>query len=104
MRVLYDYEGRAIRLTDERLAHIAEHAEMAAMEASIAETLRAPREVMQSYSDPAAQLYYRSYVGTLVGDKFLCVVVKVVADDAFVLTAYLTDKVKRGIRIWPTSE
>jgi hypothetical protein len=86
MTVLLDYEGRAIRLTDERLAHITEHPEMVAMEASIARTLRSPREVLQSYSDPAARLYDRSHVGTMVGDKLLCVVVKVVGDDALVLT------------------
>ncbi len=52
-------------------------------------------------SDPEARLYYRSYVGTRVGDKWLCVVVKLTGEDAFVLTAYLTDKAKRGVQIWP---
>jgi hypothetical protein len=37
-----------------------------------------------------------------IGDKWLCVVVKYFADDAFVITAYLTDKLKAGERIWPT--
>ena len=37
-----------------------------------------------------------------VGDKWLCVVVKYTADDAFVLTAYLTDKLKKGEQLWPT--
>ena len=41
------------------------------------------------------------YVGTRVGDKYLCVVVKVVGDDAFVLTAYLTDTIKKGHQLWP---
>jgi hypothetical protein len=40
-------------------------------------------------------------VGTRVGDKYLCVVVKLIADDAFVLTAYLTDTVKKGRLLWP---
>jgi len=31
-------------------------------------------------------------------------VVKVVGEDAFVLTAYLTDKVKKGVQIWPRKE
>jgi hypothetical protein len=39
--------------------------------------------------------------GTRVGDKWLCVVVKYAADDAFVLTAYLTDKPKKGEQLWP---
>ena len=41
------------------------------------------------------------YVGTMVGDKYLCVVVMVQSADAFVLTAYLTDKVKQGEQLWP---
>lgn len=32
MKLLYDFEGRAIRLTDERLVHILERPEMAALE------------------------------------------------------------------------
>jgi len=49
----------------------------------------------------AAELSYRYYVGTQVGDKWLCVVVKYAMNDAFVVTAYLTDKPKKGKRIWP---
>lgn len=33
---------------------------------------------------------------------YLCVVVKYAANDAFVLTAYLTDKPKKGEQLWPT--
>lgn len=98
---LPDYQGRQIRLTDERRAHILEHPEMARLESAIAETLRAPSAVVQSVSDPTAALHYRFYLGTRVGDKWLCVVVKYGALDAFVLTAYLTDKIKKGIPLWP---
>ncbi|MBI3157016.1 MAG: hypothetical protein HYZ20_16670 [Burkholderiales bacterium] len=104
MKLLRDHRGLAIRLTDERLAHIHEHPEMAALDAAIEQALRQPEVVIQSASDPQANLYYRYYVGTMVGDKYLCVVVKVMPADAFVLTAYLTDKVKRGVQLWPTSE
>ena len=103
MKILHDYQGRAIRLTDERLAHILEHPEMRGLEQAIEDTLLTPARVVQSLSDPGARLYYRFYVGTLVGDKFLCVVVKFDRDDAFVLTAYLTDEIKKGTEIWPTS-
>ena len=101
MRVLRDYQGLAIRLTDERLAHILEHPEMADLERAIEETLAYPERVVESLSDPEARLYYRFYLGTRVGNKHLCVVVKIVVEDAFVLTVYLTDKVKRGVQIWP---
>jgi len=48
-----------------------------------------------------ADLHDRHYLGTRVGDKWLCVVVKSGALDSFVLTAYLTDKPKKGIQLWP---
>ena len=35
------------------------------------------------------------------GGKDLCVVVKIVIDDAFVVAAYLTDRVKKGTLLWP---
>ena len=101
---LRDFHGREVRLTDERLEHIFEHAEMTGREAAIAETLAAPGHVIESLSDSEIWLYYRSYKRTLVGDKYLCVVVKVTSGDAFVVTAYLTDSVKRGRRLWPRAE
>jgi hypothetical protein len=67
MRILKDYEGWSIRLTDERLAHILEHPEMQAMEQPIEETLLHPERVLQSLSDPQARLYYRMYLATLGG-------------------------------------
>lgn len=101
MRILQDFEGKPVRLTDERLAHILEHPEMKGMEAAIERTLREPELVLGSASDAGAALHYRFYVGTRVGDKWLCVVVKYREEDAFVLTAYLTDKPKRGEQLWP---
>ena len=100
MQLLTDYGGLSIRLTDERLAHILEHPEMADLEAGIVETLARPAVVIQSSSDPDARLYYRFYLGTRVGDKFLCVVVKIGPADAFVLTASLTDQPKKGEVLW----
>lgn len=85
----------------ERLAHILEHPEMAELEQAIEETLLQPESVIESFSDPTAKLHYRYYAKTLVGGKYLCVVVKTVDVDAFVLTAYLTDKIKKGTSIWP---
>lgn len=100
MQLLTDHRGRKVRLTDERLQHILEHPEMASMQANLAETLREPERVVQSRSDRTALLFYRSYLSTLVGDKWLCVVVKYLKRSAFVLTAYLTDKPKKGKTLW----
>ena len=102
MKVLMDYQGKTVRLTDERLAHIKEHPEMVNMEIALEETLREPQLVIQSGADASANLNYRYYYGTLVGDKWLCVVVKYGIADAFVLTAYLTDKPKKGEQLWPS--
>jgi hypothetical protein len=104
MRILRDFQGLAIRLTDERLVHILEHPEMQGMEGAIEETVARPERVVQSFSDPQARLYHRHYIGTRVGDKFLCVVFKVRGANAFVLTAYLTDRIKQGVLRWPSEE
>jgi hypothetical protein len=104
MRLLRDFRGLEIRLTDERLEHILEHPEMVGREGAIEETLRSPERVVQSVFDPKARLYYRFYRVTEVGPKHLCVVVKISQDDAFVVTAYLTDSVKRGWSVWPETE
>jgi len=104
MKTLHDHQGLAIRLTEERLAHILGHPEMAGMERAIEETLQSPERVVESFSDPQARLYYRFYFGTLVGGKYVCVIVKVTGADAFVLTAYLTNKIKRGVPVWPTKK
>ena len=101
MTILSDYEGRSIRLTDERWRHIEEHPEMMGLRRAVAETLSEPEAVVQSASDPLARLYYRFYHRTMVGGTHLCVVVKVRQNDAFVVTAYLTDRVKKGNVLWP---
>jgi hypothetical protein len=49
---------------------------------------------------PRENLTSRFYMGTMVGDKYLCVVVKIMGEEAFVLTAYLTDRMKRGVLLW----
>jgi hypothetical protein len=101
-KIFWDYQGTRVRLTDERWRHIHEHPEMTDMDKAIEETLTAPEFVFQSSSDPEARLYYRYYLKTLVGGKFLCVVVKWREEDAFVLTAYLTDRLKKGELLWTT--
>ena len=100
MKIFRDYRGRSIRLTDERLKHILEHPEMKGLLSSVKETLLEPQRVIQSLSDQDANLYYRYYIGTKVGDKYLCVVVKTIQKDSFILTAYLTDSIKKGEIIW----
>ena len=99
-QVLTDYRGVVVRLTAERLGHVLAHPEMVTLADAIAVVLRSPAQVTQSRSDPEVRLYYRHYESTPVGAKWLCVVVKDRPDDAFVITAYLTDRPKKGTRLW----
>lgn len=101
MKVFKDYAGRAVRLTPEREAHILDHSEMVDLLDQIQEAISTPEKVVRSASDDTVELYYSFKRGTKVGDKWLCVVVKYSTDDAFVVTAYLTDKVKKGEPLWP---
>lgn len=74
---------------------------MAKLETALEKTIKNPQFVIQSQTDPEAELSYKFFVGTKVGDKWLCAVVKYSASDAFVVTAYLTDQLKKGRQVWP---
>lgn len=100
MSSLVDCFGRTVRLTDERLAHILEHPEMRDMAADLERALRQPQLGRRSRSDPAARLFYEYRADTEMGGKYLCIVVKYAENDAFVVTAYLTDKPKDGDDLW----
>jgi hypothetical protein len=73
---------------------------MAGEQDRMAETLAAPDVVVQSLSDPEARLYHRYYETSAVGAKHLCVVVRWRSDDAFLVTAFYTDRRKRGPILW----
>ncbi len=100
MEILTDYQNRQIRLTEERLQHILDHPEMVDMRSHLEIVLQTPEVVRQSRSDSQVYLYYRFYEQTIVGAKWLCVVIKDNSGDAFIITAYLTDKLKQGIELW----
>jgi hypothetical protein len=102
-KTIKDCFGFAVRLTVERMAHILEHPEMNQMRAEIEQVLAAPQIVHRSRSDQHVRLFYAFYPETIVGGKWLCVVVKYASSDAFVITAYLTDKPKLGELLWPVS-
>ncbi len=100
MEILTDYQNHQIRLTEERLQYILDHAEMVDMRFQLEIVLQTPEVVRQSRSDSKVYLYYRFYEQTIVGAKWLCVVIKDNSDDAFIITAYLTDKLKQGLELW----
>jgi hypothetical protein len=54
-----------------------------------------PFEVRRSRQDPTIFLYYRK-----LNAKFICAVAKHLNDDGFVVTVYITQKIKRGEVRW----
>lgn len=96
-----DVHNRLIRLTNERQQHIeADHPEMFRQIDKIQDTLVNPDTVIRSKTAPDVELFYRYYNTTPVTEKYLCVVVKVVSNNLFIITAYFTDTVKRGDVLW----
>lgn len=101
MTVFRDVHGREIRLSDERKNHFeSEHPEMANQIDCIALTLRNPDRIIRSRTHDEVELYYRFFETTPVTKKHLCIVVKAVIPDPFIVTAYFTDSVKKGEILW----
>jgi len=98
--IIHDLFGRAIRLTAEREAHILRHNEMQGQIDKLEEVLKTPDVIVKSNRDPAVLLYQRRYLSTPVSEKYLLVAVKIGADDGFVITAFFTDAIKKGERLW----
>ena len=88
-------DGGLVRLTDKRVVKILRnHDEMAGNMDAIPATLASPDAVTGSRSDLDVSLYYKLHDDTGYGKKFACVVVCESTDDRFVLTAYLTGRVR----------
>jgi len=101
MRLMTDRYHRQIRFTDEREQHlVTTHPEMVDQIAQIEETLVMPDTVVQSNSAVDVEMFYRFYQLTPVNAKYLCVVVKLLPSDGFIITAYFTDKIKKGTILW----
>ena len=73
------------------------HPVMAGREANVQEALRNPDEIRLSRSDPKVYLFY----GPRRGGRWTCAVAKRLDGDGFLITAYPTDTIKEGERIWP---
>jgi hypothetical protein len=59
---------------------------MQTLGAEIEQILRQPQFVRRSRAREAVKLFYEFYAQTIVGGKWLCVVVKYAEEDAFVVT------------------
>ena len=70
------------------------HRPMKNKEDIVKETLSNPEEIYRSKIDHNIYLYYRQF------DRIYCIVVKHIGEVGFLITAYPTDKIKEGERIW----
>ena len=103
MKLIEDCLNRNVRLTDERIQHIKEnHPEFGKsdFDDKIINTLQSPEFIIASISDETVELFYKYYLNTPVGDKWLCIVVKNLSTDFFIITLYYTDSIKKGKEIW----
>ena len=73
---------------------------MAGQEGRIRETVAFPNLIKVSQHDPEVLCYYRWYETTPVTKKYLLCIVKALESEGFVITAFYTDKVKGGKRVW----
>lgn len=73
------------------------HPVMAERENDVQETLRNPNEIRVSKNDPNVYLFYKP---ERVG-RWVCAVAKRLDGEGFLITAYPTDAIKEGRRIWP---
>ena len=91
--------GLTVRVTRNRWLLIvsAKHPVMAGRELSVREALERPDEVRQSRIDPEVLLFYKAEATT----RWTCAVAKRLAATGFLITAYPTDAIKEGVRIWP---
>lgn len=91
--------GFSVRVTRARweLITTIKHPVMAGRESSVQMALESPDEVRQSRTDPRVLLFYKAEAAR----RWVCAVAKQADDDAFLVTAYPTDAIKEGMRIWP---
>jgi hypothetical protein len=73
------------------------HPVMTGCETEVSKTLATPDEIRQSRRDPAVFLFYRARRA----GRWACAVAKRVNGEGFLVTAYPTDAIKEGDRVWP---
>lgn len=74
------------------------HPEVTGLINDISTCLRNPEVVYQSTQDEKVFLFYCVW-----NQYYCCAVAKRLNGEGFLITAYITDKIKEGAMIWPTS-
>lgn len=73
------------------------HPVMAGRENDVIETLENPSEIRISKRDAAVFLFYKP---ERIG-RWVCAVTRQLNGNGFLITAYPTDSIKEGVRVWP---
>ena len=73
------------------------HPVMVGCEAEVQAVLESPEEIRRSKSDASVYLFYRSRRNR----RWVCAVSRQKGHSGFLVTAYPTDAIKEGERIWP---
>jgi hypothetical protein len=91
--------GKSIRLTDERWAHITEeHSELAGLRLEVIQTIENPERILRGNEEELLALR------EIETGKFLVVVFREFEDDGFIITAFVTRRhasLDRRIQLWP---
>ena len=91
--------GINIRLTDERWAHIVEeHGELNGLRAEVLQTVKQPERILAGNEGEFLA------VREMAQGKYIIVVYRELKDDGFVITAFLTRRVRtlaKRKQIWP---
>jgi hypothetical protein len=72
------------------------HPVMRGKEDSVKAALANPLEIRRSQKDPTVHIYYGA-----APPYYICVFVKHVNKEGFIITTYRTDVIKEGERLWP---
>lgn len=88
---------KRIRITESYWRYIirVKHTELAGLRSVVFMALSSPSEVRRSRKDPGVYLCYGRHY-----EKFMCVVVKHINEEGFMITAYVTRKVGKGEVVW----
>jgi hypothetical protein len=73
------------------------HPVMAGQESIVKNTLQTPAQIRVSRSDASVYLFYRQERT----DRWICAVAKRLNGEGFLITAYPTEAIKEGVRVWP---
>src|SRR5687768_11959767 len=90
--------GKLIRTSKAHwlLITVRKHPEIVGLEDEVIRTLVDPDVIRMSQDDGSVFLYYRAY-----RRYYLVVVCRHLNGEGFIITSYLTDRIKEGDAVWP---